>query len=154
FSWYCLGIETRPDPFMPQTGKEWFVLFSIAAAVYRWFILAVITVFFYTFLKPYDLQSIGIALAATSVVGIVVGLSVTTYKIISAPRRDPLSKTKITISLMILFAVIGAALVIPFPWSLEAALVVEPYKVEHVYAVTPGLLVEMNVESGQEVQRG
>lgn len=154
FSWYCLGIETRPDPFMPQTGKEWFVLFSIAATIYRWFILAVITVFFYSFLKPYDLQSIGIAMAVSSIVGIVISLSVTVYKIISAPRRDPLSTTKITVSLFILAAAATAALTIPFPWSLEAALVLEPHKVQHVYVITPGRLVKFEVEPGEHVQQG
>lgn len=154
FSWYCLGIESRPDPFMPQTGKEWFVLFSIAAALYRWFILGVITVFFYTFLKPYELQSIGIAMAVFSVVGIITSLVVTTYKIIAAPRRDPLSKPKITVSLLILASLFAAAMMIPFPWSLEAALVLEPHNVQHVYAITPGRLDHLEVQQGQKVQQG
>jgi putative peptide zinc metalloprotease protein len=35
FSWYCLGIESRPDPFMPETGRAWFVTYAIAAWWYR-----------------------------------------------------------------------------------------------------------------------
>lgn len=31
FAWYCLGIEARPDPFMPETGKFWFIVFAVTA---------------------------------------------------------------------------------------------------------------------------
>ncbi|HUG93308.1 MAG TPA: hypothetical protein VML55_20880, partial [Planctomycetaceae bacterium] len=50
FAWHCLGIETRPDPFMPETGIGWFVTYAIAAALYRWVILFGITLFLYTVL--------------------------------------------------------------------------------------------------------
>ncbi len=154
FAWYCLGIEARPDPFMPQRGKGWFILFAIASAIYRWFILFAITLFFYTFLKPYGLQSIGVAMAVVSVVSIAASLVYTVYQLISTPRRDPMSTRKVSVSLVLLALLVGAGLMIPFPWSLEAALVIEPHDVQSVYVVTPGRLVSLHVKPGQTVKRG
>src|SRR5690606_19448937 len=57
FGWYCLGIEPRHDPFMPETGVFGFVSFAIAAWAYRWFVMFGIALFLYTWLKPYQLQS-------------------------------------------------------------------------------------------------
>lgn len=154
FAWYCLGIESRPDPFMPQSGTGWFVLFAVAAGIYRWVILFAIILFFYTFLKPYGLQSIGIAMAVTSVVSLVSLMGYTVYQIISAPRIEPMSTPKITVSLVVLTGLVAAALMIPFPWSLEAALVIEPHQVHHVYTVTPGQLTELKVKPGDRVKKG
>ena len=154
FSWYCLGVENRPDPFMPQSGRHWFILFAIAAWLYKWFILFAILLFFYSFLKPYELQSIGIALAVISIVSMVGSMSWNLYKIVSTPRRDPMSKLKIGVSLTVLATAIALILMVPFPWSLEAPLVIEPLNVQHIYTTTPGRLVEMKAERGEIVQKG
>lgn len=154
FAWYCLGIESRPDPFMPETGKVWFVLYAIAATLYRWFILFVITLFLYRVLKPYDLQSIGITLAVVSVASILSNLVINVYKIITAPRTDPMDYRKLTASFAVLGALIAAVVMIPIPWHLESSFLVEPYEVQHVYVSTPGRLSELRVEPGQRVQRG
>ena len=66
FAWICLGIESRPDPFEPETGRNWLALYAIAASLYRVLVLSGILLFLYTFLKPHGLQSIGIALAIFS----------------------------------------------------------------------------------------
>ena len=101
FSWYCLGIESRPDPFMPETGKAWFVTYAIAAWCYRWVILVSISMFLYTVLKPYDLQSLGITLAIFSMAGIVFAMFKNVYQIVATPRVEPMSKIKIFFSLLI-----------------------------------------------------
>ena len=154
FAWHCMGIESRPDPFMPQTGQHWFVLFAIAAWCYKWVIMFAILLFFYSCLKPYELQSLGIALAVFSLVSMVGSLVWGVWKLVSAPRRDPLSKTKITVSLTLLATAVGLALMVPFPWSLEAGLVIEPHEVAHVYTITPGELVEVNARPEQKVAAG
>lgn len=65
-----------------------------------------------------------------------------------------MSKTKITVSLTLLATAVALALMVPFPWSLEAGLVIEPHKVAHVYTVTPGQLVEMNATPDQKIEAG
>ena len=154
FSWWCLGIESRPDPFMPQSGQGWFVLFAIAAWVYKWFIMFSILLFFYTFLKPYDVQSLGIALAVMTLASMIGSMIWSVYKIVSTPRRDPMSKFKITVTLALLTTGIVLALRVPFPWSIESGLVLEPHNVQHVYTATPGQLVEVLVKPGETVEKG
>lgn len=154
FAWYCLGIESKPDPFMPETGRAWFIAFAIAAGIYRWFIVIAITVFLYTVLKPYGLQSIGATLAVVSVSTIVGNMVFNLYKIISAPRIEPMSKPKMAFTLTILCCVGYAVLSIPMPLHIEATYIVEPIEVKHIYTQTPGELVDLSVEPGDEVQPG
>lgn len=155
FAWYCLGIEARPDPFMPQRGQFWFVLFAVAASIYKWVVMYGILLFFYTFLKPYKLQSIGIAMAVFSVLGIIGGMFYSIYQIISAPRIEPLNYRKVTLSLIGFGALAWGALMYPIPWHVEAPLVVEPKDVRHVYTKIGGQLTKGPlVQPGQRVKAG
>ena len=132
FSWYCLGIESRPDPFMPETGRAWFITYAIAAWCYRWVILVSISMFLYTVLKPYDLQSLGITLCVFSMAGIVFGMFRNVYQIIATPRMEPMSKPKIIISLTVFVAVCWFIGTLPIPWHHQAPFLVEPDGVVHV----------------------
>ena len=132
FSWYCLGIESRPDPFMPETGKVWFVTYAIAAWCYRWVILVSISMFLYTVLKPYDLQSLGITLCVFSMAGIFLGMFRNIYQIIATPRMEPMSKPKIIISLTVFVAACWFVGTLPVPWHHQAPFLVEPVGVVHV----------------------
>jgi putative peptide zinc metalloprotease protein len=151
FAWYCLGIESKPDPFMPETGKVWFVCFAIAAGVYRWFIVIAITVFLYTVLKPYGLQSIGATLAVVSISTIMYSMISNLYKMITAPRIEPMSKPKMAFSLTILFCVCYAVLSLPMPLHIEATYIIEPLNVKHIYTQTPGELTDVPVKAGDKV---
>lgn len=138
FSWYCLGIESRPDPFMPETGKLWFVLYAIAAWLYRWVILLSITTFLYTVLKPYDLQSIGIMLCIFSMAGIVFAMFKNVYQILATPRMEPMSKTKIAVSAAIFSGLMYVVLSIPIRWYHHSPFLVEPVNVAYVTAPATG----------------
>jgi len=154
FGWYCLGIEQQPDPFMPETGRAWFEIFAVAAAIYRWVILFAITMFLYRVLKPYDLQSIGVTLAVASLAAIVGNLVYTAYKIISAPRSDPLDYRKLAISGSVVTILVVAALFVPLPLHEETAFLIEPTDVAKVYATTPGRVSEVRVVPGARVTKG
>lgn len=154
FGWYCLGIEPRPDPFMPQTGQGWFVTFAIAAWLYKWIVMYSILLFFYTFLKPYELQSIGITLAVFSVGSMFGTLFYKVYKMIKTPRIDPLSRPKMIVSFALFAAVVTGILMIPIPWNLEAPLLVEPHQVKHVYAPVGGVIDKVFVKPGDKVKAG
>lgn len=132
FSWYCLGIESRPDPFMPETGKGWFVTYAIAAWCYRWVILISISTFLYTVLKPYDLQSLGITLAIFSMAGIFFAMFKSIYQIVATPRVEPMSKLKIFLSLLVAGTVVYLIASIPVPWYHFAPFTMEPKDVVRV----------------------
>ena len=154
FGWYCLGIEAKPDPFMPETGRAWFLTFAIAAAIYRWFIVIAITLFLYTVLKPYGLQSIGATLAVVSVSTIVGNMIHNLYKMISTPRIEPMSKPKICMTLAVLTIVFVSCMAIPMPLHIEATFILEPLDVEHIYTKTPGQLAKFDGEPGEWVEEG
>lgn len=141
FSWYCLGIESKPDPFMPETGKAWFVTYAIAAWLYRWVILVSISMFLYTVLKPYDLQSLGITLMIFSMAGIFFAMFRSIYQIIATPRMEPMSKPKIAVSLAVLAMIVAAAVTIHIPWHLEAPFTLEPRDVVTIAAPFTGQIV-------------
>src|SRR5690606_13388521 len=154
FAWYCLGIELPEDPFMPKAGKPWFLLYTVASFLYRWFIMFAIVIFLYTVLKPYQLQSVGVMLAVVSVGSMVFALVMSAYRVISMPRTEPMSRPKIAFSLTLLAAMIAAACLIPFPWYRDAAFVIEPVDVRHVFTTVPGELVEVRVQQGDSVAPG
>ncbi len=154
FAWYCLGIESRPDPFMPETGRVWFVLFAISAWLYRWFILVAITIFLYTVLKPYGLQSLGIMMAVISVSTIVFNMVFNIYKLVSAPRIEPMSRPKIAATVTVFACAIAAVLAIPLPLHVEAMFIIEPHNVQHVYTTEPGTLSALHVKPGDRVSAG
>jgi len=141
FAWYCLGIESRPDPFMPETGRAWFVTYAVAAWCYRWVVLVSISLFLYTVLKPYDLQSIGVTVLVFSMSGIFFALGRSIWQIIAAPRMEPMSKPKIAATLTVAAAVIWLVASIPIPWYHEAACVLEPEGVVQVPAPLSGRVV-------------
>ena len=150
FSWYCLGIESRPDPFMPETGKAWFVAYAIAAWCYRWVILVSISMFLYTVLKPYDLQSLGVTLCVVSMAGIVFSMFRNVYQIIATPRQEPMSKLKIFVSLCVFGGIGYAILTTPIRWYQQAPFYMEPVDVVHV--TTPGMAGQLlTPESYREV---
>jgi putative peptide zinc metalloprotease protein len=152
FGWWCLGIESKPDPFMPETGRVWFITFAICAGVYRWFIVVAITVFLYTVLKPYGLQSIGATLAVVSVTTIVGNMAFNLYKMISAPRIEPMSKPKIAITLSVVGLLLAAVLSIPLPLHIEATFIIQPLNVGDVYTQSAGELIDLRVKPGQKVK--
>jgi putative peptide zinc metalloprotease protein len=155
FAWYCLGIETRPDPFMPETGIGWFVTYAVAAALYRWLILFGITLFLYTVLKPYGLQSIGITLAVMGVGGVLFNMVYNLYKIISAPRAEPMDYRKVLVTLSVLGVVVAAAVLVPLPFMhVEAPFVLEPDDVHPVHTTTAGRIVQIHVRPAQRVTTG
>ena len=153
FGWYCLGIRPQPDPFVPDSGSRWLALYAIASAIYRWFILFSITLFLYTFLKPYGLQSIGVTLAVVSLAGILGTIVYGIFRTFKTPRNEPMSYPKIAISSAVLVALVVAASAIPFSWHVEAAFLVEPENGHDVKVSMPGRLLELHVRPGDTVRK-
>ncbi len=150
----CLGINPPPDPFMPKTGLHWFRLFAVASTTYGWVVLFGILTFLYTVLKPYGLQSIGQTLAVISVIGVCGKLMTTTYRIVSAPRQNPISRWRLGLSIIFVSG-IGLGLgMIPFPLIHSTAFVIEPRDVHHVFTKVPGELIKLNIQPGDHVAAG
>ena len=154
FARWCLGIVRPADPLMPVRGRGWFVAFAIAAGVYRWFVLCAILLFLYVVLKPYGLQSLGIALAVFSLAAIVRSLLVSVWRIIAAPRSAPMSLTRTFLTVGTIAALGVGALLIPLPLHIEAPFLIEPRDVTHVFTTMPGQLTSFLVRPGDRVEQG
>ena len=154
FGHWCLGIKPKPDPFLPEKGRGWFVLYAVCAAAYRWIILFGIALFLYTVLKPYGLQSIGATMAAFSIGGIFFTVGKNVYQKINAPRKERLSKPRMLVSLAVLAVVLAGVMAIPLPFHIEAPFLTEPAAGRTVYVAEPGTLEEVRVRLGQRVRAG
>ena len=154
FSYLCLGIEPRHDPFMPQTNRHWFIIYAIASKLYGWFVLFGILMFLYTVLKPYGLQSLGQSMAVFSVTGILVQMVMNSYQLLSTPREKPIQKWRLAVSVVVLAAVLIPLGMIPIPFIQWAAFLIEPHDVRHVVTKVPGQLIELHVRQGDYVQEG
>ena len=154
FAHWCLGIKPKPDPFLPTRGKAWFVLYALSAAAYRWVVLFGITIFLYTVLKPYDLESLGAMMAVASVGGIVFSVGKNVYQKVNAPRKERLSKVRMGVSVAALLVVVAGGLSIPLPLHVTAPFLTEPADGETVYVTEPGVLAAVRVAAGDRVRAG
>lgn len=149
-----LGIELPPQRDLPQSGRLWFLLYVVASAVYRWIVFGGILTFFYTVLKPYRLQSLGIVIAVATV-GLALGGTVMSFvKMLKEPRRDPLSPRRLLLASGVLAASLTGLLLLPFPWSIEAPFYVEPVGAVHLYNTVAGEIAERGAGEGDPVAAG
>ena len=135
----CLGLELQDDPFLPQRGKLFFGLFTIASVIYRWVVVFSITWFVIKVLEPYGLQSVGRIVAVIGFAGLVAQPIIQTWKFVRTPGRlSKVKKKPLLISMAIAGAVIAAFCYIPLPHSVDCALEIRPSRAGTVYAGTPG----------------
>ncbi len=154
FSRFCLGINSPPDPFMPDRGRLWFATFALASAAYRWFLTFTIIFVLYEFLKPYGLQNLGLGMGIFSALMIVGSLLVNLYRILAAPRTRPMSYVRATLTLTFLAGLIFAGLTVPLPLYVEAPFTVEPEGIQHVFITTPGAIGRGQSPAGAKGAKG
>ena len=150
----CLGIDLPAPAFLPDHGRFWFFTYVIASAIYRWVVFAGIITFFYTVLKPYRLQSLGILMAIVTILISFGGFVWNTYKLISQPRRDSISKPRLVATIGFLGILAYLVLFIPFPWFVEAPFTIEPQKVVHLYNPVEGFIETQHAKLGATVRQG
>lgn len=153
-AWVCLGIESRPDPFMPQTGLFWFIMFAVASTIYGWVVLFGILLVLYSVLKPYGLQSIGQSLAIVSIVGILVRMIVNAYRLATVSRQTSISRWRLAVSVFLFLGGIVGLGTIPIPLIGSAPFMIEPRDVRHVITKVPSELNELYVQPGDSVEAG
>ncbi len=85
---WCLGIESPHDPFLPERNQIFFALYTVAAAVYRWFITFSILWFLYQVFKPYRLEVVGQIIAGMALYSLSVSTGVQDGQVLLHPRQD------------------------------------------------------------------
>lgn len=150
----CLGIELPAPAFLPDHGRFWFFTYVVLSAIYRWLVFAGIITFFYTVLKPYRLQSLGILMAIVTILISLGGFLWNTYKLISQPRRDPVSKPRMLLTTACLGAVTYFVFFQPFPWFIEAPFTIESEQAHPLYNQVAGFVQTQHAVHGSKVDAG
>lgn len=148
------GFDLLHDPLLPQHNQGWFTLYAIASSAYGWFVFGSILMFLYSWLKPYQLQSLGITAACFSIAGLLMSLATRTYRIGKMPRHGPVRWWSVAVATVVFVAALSAVLFVPIPWYVEAAAIIEPAGASQIYTAVPGRLIEIKVQPGQTVAAG
>jgi len=114
--------------------------------------MAGIGVFLYTVLKPYRLETLGILLSSFSISMMVGQFIYQIFKMVRAPRPKPLSRPRMAATAIILGLVAAGVASIPVPVYIQAAVLIQPHDVQHVYNRTGGSIDQINVQPGDFVQ--
>ena len=153
-AWWCLGLEMPEDPFLPQRKQFFFALYTVAATVYRWFVVISILFFLHKVFEPYGLEVIGNIIATMALFNLVVQPMWKLYKYMSVPGEDEQGeKARVFATVGVVGAVVMFVALVPLPHRVFCTLVIEPRGAKPVYADVNGRLVEVNVEPGQKVTR-
>ena len=149
-----LGIEARVDPFLPVKRRWFFIVYAIAAVLYRWFITFAIFWFLYELLEPYGLKILGQLIALTAIYGLLGIPLIKLWKYFSVPGRfnsvKPIyAATTAAVALIALVCI----LMIPIPRFVYCSFYVEPTDSHQVYIDIPGELRAVLVQPNEIVKK-
>jgi putative peptide zinc metalloprotease protein len=154
-STFILGIPHADDPFLPSRRKWLFIVYSIAAGLYRWFVTFSIFWFLYSVLEPYGLKIIGQLIAMMALYGLIVHPIISFAKFLTVPGRiDQVNRTRIMISSATIVAVLAMILVIPVPHYITCPFHVQPMDATQVYVSVPGFARRIECAHNQMVRQG
>ncbi|NLE38472.1 MAG: biotin/lipoyl-binding protein, partial [Pirellulaceae bacterium] len=152
--WF-LGIEPPEDPFLPQRNQLFFVVYSIAAAIYRWVVVLSILWFLHQLFKKAGVQVIGHAFMAMSLFGLIVMPIYKVVKYFRVPgRMHKVKKPRMYASLAVLTGIVLFVFRVPLPHSVMSTLEIRPRDAARIYVDVPGTLEEVHVKVGDEVKPG
>jgi len=150
--WWCLGIERPDDPFLPQRKQMFFALYTVAAAVYRWFVVLSILWFLYKIWEPYRLEIIGQAIGSMAIYGLLVQPLVKVGKFFWVPGRvEKVKKARMFATIGLLAAAVTAIVMIPLPYRVLSTLEIKPRDAEVIYVDPAGILEQISVKPGDQV---
>lgn len=152
--WF-LGLEQPEDPFLPQRNQHFFIMYSIAAAIYRWIVVFSIMWFLYQIWKPYRLEIIGQLMGIAALYGLFFQPLYRLGKFFSVPGRwDKVKKPRMYASLAGLAAILAFVFFVPLPYHVMATLEVQVRDASAVYVDSPGQVEKVFVQPRQEVKAG
>ena len=152
---WCLGLEEPEDPFLPQRNQIFFAIYSVASAVYTWFVTFSILWFLYKVFEPYRLEIIGQIIGLAAIVGLVVRPLWSLWKYFRVPgRMEQVEQKRFRITVAVVAAVVLFVLFVPLPYRVFCSLDVEARDAKTVYVEVPGTLTAVYVQPGEHVKKG
>lgn len=153
-AWF-LGLEEQEDPFLPERHQWLFAVYTVAAALYRWVVVLSIAYFLIQIFEPYGLKLLGQLIALSAIWGLAGQPLWKLYKYFKVPGRlYKVKKLRFWATFALVAGLIAAACLVPLPARVFCPLVIHPQGASTVYVEAPGLLREIYVESGDQVEKG
>ncbi len=169
----CLGIEQPENPFLPQSNRFLFGLYTVAAVFYRWIVVFSILMFLNKVLEPYGLKVVGRIVGVLGFFGLVVQPMWQLVKFFYMPgRMHKVKRVRVVTSVAVVAALVAIFLFLPLPFNVSCTFVVKPrvhdaqgivqnasydpsqQYAATVYAAVDGELREILVRPGQQVKAG
>jgi len=152
--WF-MGLEPPDDPFLPEQNQAFFAMYTVAAVMYRWFILASILMFLYKVFEPYGLKVLGQFIAATAIWGLLFQPIYKLCKFFYVPGRwHKVKKPRMYATLGGLGLLVAGFVYLPLPYRVLSALETRALDATTVYVTVPGTLEEVFVRPGDRVNEG
>jgi putative peptide zinc metalloprotease protein len=153
----CLGVEVQPEAYMDLGRKILFVTYAIVSYVYRWFVTFTILWFMYHWL-PDKLRILSVMLAVASLASMIGWPIYRLCKNIYRRGRLPdMKRSRVLVTATVLTALVAFIFFVPVPVSrIRAVGLVEADPAAHskVEVAYNGLLVKLNVDNGDWVEKG
>lgn len=150
-----LGLPPRTAAAAPHEASPLFGLYAIAAYFYGWFIMFSISLHIFNLLEPYGLELVSRTYVALF---LFVSIALPLYRLGCSVKDTNELRTALARrgrwTLAVLFLLAASLLLVPWTESISRSAVLEHARVERVSAALPGILDEVFVTSGQEVQAG
>ncbi len=152
---WCLGLEEPEDPFLPKRRQWLFATYTVAAAIYRWVVVLSILYFLNKVFEPYRLKIIGQIIAAGAFYGLIFQPMWKVFKFFKVPGRlGKVKRGRMYVTLLLLGLVLAAIATVPLPMHVFAPLEVQARDAKSVYALVDGILDEVLVRPGDQVEKG
>jgi putative peptide zinc metalloprotease protein len=152
---WCLGLEEPEDPFLPKRRQWLFATYTVAAAVYRWVVVLSILYFLNKVFEPYRLKIIGQIIALGAFYGLLIQPLWKMFKFFKVPGRlGKVKRLRMYTTLLVIGAIAAAIALVPLPMHVMAPLEVQARGAKSVYALEDGILDEVLVRPGDEIEEG
>ncbi len=154
FGRFYLGTDLENDRVLPGRHRLALMLYAVLAAAYRVFVLVTILWFCHEVLKPYRLEVLARMLAVAAVGGLLIGPAIRGIKFLRDPlRTDDVKWSRLFLRGGLTLAGLAGLSLIPLPYSVKTAAIVQPQDATRVYVAVDGTL-ENAIASGTQVQPG
>ena len=155
---HCLGVETIPEPYMQLGRRILFVTYAVASYIYRWVVTFSILYFMDSFLKPYKLEVISHFLAFAALVSMVGWPVYRMGKNLHKRGRLPdMKRWRVVTTSVVFTAIILFVCLVPIPIGrIRGQALIQPVPDDSasVFVKYPGILEELKVRAGQQVEEG
>lgn len=149
------GAEAVSDPYMPKRHQWLFVVYAIAAYIYRWVVTIGILWFLYTFLKPYRLGMVSAMLATAAATTLFVFPAWRVFKLLKQRWRSmKVNKTRMATVIASLVALLALVLFIPLPMRIDVPMILQPRSATTIFVQVPGKLERLYVKDGDTATPG